>query len=192
VKTAALYARTSTEGQKIGLQLGDLRHVASMRGWKTVEYIDRGVSGATSNRPEFNRMMKAVRQGDHQIVAVWRFDRFARSVAHLITALDEFNTLGVEFYSYCETLDTSTPIGRAMFTVIAAMAEFERSLLRQRIQAGIERAKAKGVKIGRPRRYVNVERAREMLAAGKSQRKVAMALKVPRGTLRRALEREED
>jgi DNA invertase Pin-like site-specific DNA recombinase len=123
----ALYARVSTTDQNCEMQLSDLRRMAESRGFQVVgEFVDRAVSGATDSRPELNRLMSDARRGRFKGVLVWRFDRFARSLKHLVTALKEFRTLGVEFLSHQEAVDTSTPAGRMLFQVIGAMAEFER------------------------------------------------------------------
>ncbi len=187
---AALYARVSTSDQDPGLQVDDLRRLAAQRGWEVVGvFVDHGVSGTKDRRPALDDLMTLVRQGRVDGVVVWRFDRFARSTRHLVEALNEFRARGVEFVSMQEQIDTGTTMGKAMFTVIAAMAELERDIIRERVKAGVDRARAQGRLLGRPRRSVDVEAAVEMLRAGRSQRSVAMALKVPRGTLRGALAR---
>jgi len=188
---AGLYARVSTHhGQDVGLQLDELHQVAAQRGWQVVEvFKDEGISGGTSERPALNHLMAAARSGRLDVIAVWKFDRFARSTSHLLQALDEFRLLGVEFVSLREQVDTSTPMGKAMFTIVAAVAELERDLIRERVVAGLDRARRKGKSLGRPRRDVNVDRALQLLEAGRTQRQIAIAMKVPRSTLRRALER---
>ncbi len=127
----ALYARVSTEGQDPEVQLVALRAHAAQRAWQVVEeFVDRGVSGATERRPALDRLMKAAWAGHFQVVLVWRFDRFARSVKHLVAALETFRSLKVDFISLQEQFDTSTPIGQAMFTIIGAMAQLERDIIR--------------------------------------------------------------
>ncbi len=141
----ALYARVSTQGQDPEVQLVALRAHAAQRGWQVVEeFVDRGISGAKERRPALDRLMKAAWAGHVQVVLVWRFDRFARSVKHLVAALETFRSLHVGFVSLQEQLDTSTPIGQAMFTIIGAMAQLERDIIRERVKAGLERAKARG------------------------------------------------
>ena len=118
----SLYARVSTEGQDPEVQLAALRAHATQRGWEIVEeFVDHGFSGAKERRPALDRLMKAIWMGQFQAVLVWRFDRFARSVKHLLTALEQFRALNVNFISLQEQFDTSTPIGHAMFTIIGAM-----------------------------------------------------------------------
>ena len=185
-----IYARVSTtgNGQDVGLQLDDLRRVADQRGWEIVgEYIDDGVSGAVETRPALDNLMAAARAARIDVIAVWRFDRFARSTRHLLEALDEFRTLGVGFVSVREQIDTSTAMGKAMFTMVAAIAELERDLIRERVRAGVTRAKAKGVRFGRPRRELDLRAAKVLLDQGHSVREAADMLGFPRTTLRRRL-----
>lgn len=150
---AAMYARVSTtgHGQDVGLQLDELRRMASQRGWQVVEYVDDGVSGAKERRPALDLLMAGARAGKIDLVAVWRFHRFARSTAHLLSAMEEFRALGVDFVSQREQIDTSTPMGKAMFTIVAAMAELKRDVLRERVVTGVRRAQAAGKHCGRPR-----------------------------------------
>ena len=187
---AALYARTSTsdKGQDPELQLEDLRRLAEQRGWTVVEeYVDVGVSGTKDARPALDALMDNARRGRLDVVAVWRFDRFARSTQHLLRALEEFRALGVDFVSQREAIDTSTPMGRMVFTMIAAVAELEAALIRERVQAGVDRARRQGKTLGRPRRELDLRAAHILLEQGHSQRVVAEMLSVPRGTLRRRL-----
>jgi DNA invertase Pin-like site-specific DNA recombinase len=133
----ALYARVSTVDQNCELQLRELRDYCHRREWAIAgEFIDHGVSGAKDSRPELNKLMRSARPREFDVVIVWRFDRFARSVKHLVLALEEFQSLGIGFVSYSEALDTSTPIGKAMFTIIGAMAELERNVIRERVEPG--------------------------------------------------------
>lgn len=186
---AALYARVSTSGhgQDVGLQLDELRHVAAQRGWAPVEYVDEGVSGVKDRRPALDRMMADARSGRLQVVAVWRFDRFARDTAHLLAAMQEFNALGVRFVSLREQVDTSTPMGKAMFTIISAISELERDLIRERVVAGVRRAQAAGRHCGRPRVDLDLRPALALLREGRSLKEVSAILKVSRATLRRRL-----
>jgi DNA invertase Pin-like site-specific DNA recombinase len=147
-----IYARVSTldKGQDIELQLRDLRSYAEARGWQIFdEYKDVGESGAKDQRPEFNRLMNNARKRKIDGILVWKLDRFGRSLKSLVTTLEELRGLGVQFVSYTENLDFSTPAGRAMANLIGVFAEFERDLIRERVRAGIQNAKAKGIKVGR-------------------------------------------
>ncbi len=169
----ALYARVSTtgHGQDVGLQLDELRQVARQRGWNVVaEHVDDGVSGAATSRPALDRLMDSARRGHLDLVAVWRFDRFARSTQHLLVALDEFRTLGVDFISVREAIDTSTSIGKMVFTLIAAVAEMEKAVLIERVTAGVRRAQSRGTHCGRPRVTLDVRPAAALAREGPKNR----------------------
>ena len=187
---AALYARTSTldRGQDPELQLEDLRRLAEQRGWTVVdEYVDAGLSGTKDARPALDALMDDAQRGRLDVVAVWRFDRFARSTQHLLRALEEFRAIGVDFVSQREAIDTSTPMGRMVFTMIAAVAELEAALIRERVQAGVDRAKAAGKHCGRPRVELDLRPALAMFAQGHGLKATAGALGVSVTTLRERL-----
>lgn len=187
---SALYARVSTtcHGQDVGLQLDELRQVAAQRGWQVAEeFIDEGVSGGKQSRPALDAMMSSVRAGEVDVVAVWRFDRFARSTSHLLSALEEFRQLDVDFVSVREAVDTSTSMGKMVFTFLAAVAEFEKALIQERVKAGVERARRQGKQIGRPRRDIDLDLARMLRGQGHSFRRVAKMMGVPKSTLVRHL-----
>jgi DNA invertase Pin-like site-specific DNA recombinase len=151
-------------GQNPEMQLRELREYSERRGWEIVsEYIDNGVSGAKDSRPELNRLMTDAYKRRFDAVVCWKFDRFARSVSHLLRALETFKSLGIEFCSFSEQMDTSTPTGKMIFTVLGAVAELERSLIAERVRAGIRNARAKGKKLGRPQAAVTDSRLRELL-----------------------------
>ena len=185
----ALYARVSTDGQDPELQLMALRAHAVNRGWTiTGEFIDQGYSGAKEKRPALDRLMKAAWSGSVQAVLVWRFDRFARSVKHLIKALEQFRSLNVNFISFQEQFDTSTPIGQAMFTIIGAMAQLERDIIRERVRAGLAVAKARGTRLGRPSVRVNAQELTSLKTSGLSLHDMARQLRCSRSTVRRRLQ----
>ncbi|MBP9111502.1 MAG: recombinase family protein [Polyangiaceae bacterium] len=183
-----IYARVSTaRDQSPEMQVRELREIASQRGWQVVaEFVDIGVSGAKDRRPQLDALMKRVRRGV-DIVAVYKFDRFARSVRHLLLALDEFRALGVDFVSARDGVDTSTPTGRFHFQIVGAVGELERELIRDRTLSGIENARSKGIKFGRPRVVVDVEEMCRLRKAGKSIKDIARILRVGAGTIQRAL-----
>lgn len=184
----ALYARVSTKDQSCELQLRDLRGYCAARGITDVrEYVDLGVSGAKDSRPELNRLMDDARKRRIDAVAVWRFDRFARSTKHLLLALDEFRGLGVQFLSYSESLDTGSALGQAIFTILAAVAQLERDLIRDRVTAGVRNARAKGKVLGRPKRIFDIEKVRRLQAQGMSTRAIARELDVAPATIRERL-----
>jgi DNA invertase Pin-like site-specific DNA recombinase len=183
----ALYARVSTHhGQDPEVQLRELRAYAISRGWTiTEEYIDLGVSGSKASRPALNRLMQDAHRRKFDAVLVWKLDRFGRSLQHLVNALAELEALGVAFVSLRDNLDLSTPSGRLMFQIIGAMAEFERSLIQERVKAGLRNAKAKGKKLGRPRAEVDPARVKALRASGASWRVIAEKLGVGLGTAHR-------
>ena len=147
----AIYARVSTSDQSTDPQLLDLRRYVSERGWTSFkEYTDNGISGTTDSRPALNELMNDARKRRFNGVLVWRFDRFARSTRHLILALEEFRNLGIDFVSYQENVDTSSPLGGAIFTIISAVAQLERDIIAERVKAGLRRARANGKQLGRP------------------------------------------
>ena len=184
----ALYARVSTDGQDPELQLMALRAHAVNRGWTIMdEFIDQGYSGAKEKRPALDRLMKVAWAGTVQAVLVWRFDRFARSVKHLIKALEQFRSLNVNFISFQEQFDTSTPIGQAMFTIIGAMAQLERDIIRERVRAGLAVAKARGRRLGRPSVRVNAQELTLLKTSGLSLHEMARQLRCSRSTVRRRL-----
>jgi DNA invertase Pin-like site-specific DNA recombinase len=185
---AALYARVSTHaGQNPDMQLAELREYCTRRGWEVVEeYVDAGISGARERRPELDRMLGACRRRQVDAVVVYRYDRFARSLRQLVNALCEFDSLGIQFISLHEGVDTSTPNGRLVFGIFASIAEFERELIRDRVRSGIAVARAQGKVIGRPRRPVDANRVRELRALGWSWAKIAAELGAGLGTVHRA------
>jgi DNA invertase Pin-like site-specific DNA recombinase len=166
------------------MQMFELREYAERRGWTIVgNYVDSGISGAKDMRPELNRLMADAHKRRFDIVCVWKFDRFARSTSHLLRALETFRALGVEFCSYSEQLDTSTPAGKMVFTVLGAVAELERSLIAERVRAGLRNAKAKGKRLGRPAAQVSDSQIVEMLTAGESMAKIGARLGVSAATV---------
>jgi DNA invertase Pin-like site-specific DNA recombinase len=182
----AFYARISTtnHGQDVTLQTRELRQFALARGWQVAgEYIDAGVSGAKDSRPELNRLMTDAHKRHFDVVCVWRFDRFARSVSHLLRALETFKALGIDFVSFSEQMDTSTPAGKMVFTVLGAVAELERSLIVERVRAGLRNARAKGKTLGRPRVAVDVARIANLRAQGLSWPSIARELGVSVGSV---------
>ena len=191
-KTAALYCRVSTSEQSTAMQRLDLRRYCTERGWLMREYVDVGVSGAKDRRPGLDDLMADARKLRFDVVMVWRFDRFARSTRHLVSALEEFRHLGIDFVSYQENIDTSSPIGRALFTIISAIAELERSIISERVKGGMRRAKAAGKKIGRPSVADALQaQLRQIAQHGtvlKSIRALAADLGVSKSTVHKALQ----
>ncbi len=184
----ALYARVSTTDQSTDSQLLDLRRYVSERGWNIFrEYVDEGISGTKDSRPALNELMNDAKKRRFDVVLVWRFDRFARSTKHLILALEEFRNLGIDFISYQENIDTSSPLGSAIFTIISAVAQLERDIIAERVKAGLRRAKENGKKLGRPKVSIDLEAVEVLQDQGKSLRQIAQLLNVAKSTLYDAL-----
>jgi DNA invertase Pin-like site-specific DNA recombinase len=185
----ALYARVSTanHGQDPEVQLRELRQYASSRGWSIVREYTDVASGSKDSRPALNELMTDAKRRQFNAVVVWKLDRFGRSLRHLVNALAELESSHVAFVSIRDNLDLSTPAGRLMFQVVGAMAEFERSLIQERVKAGLRNARAKGKRLGRPRAFVSDSKVLELRKAGLSWRAVARRLGVGVGTARRAV-----
>jgi DNA invertase Pin-like site-specific DNA recombinase len=187
-----LYCSVSTKDQSCDIQLRDLRAYCAARQLTIArEYVDAGVSGTKDSRPQLDLMMADVRKRKLDVVLCWRFDRVARSTRHLLLALEEFRGIGIQFISYQENIDTGTPLGQALFVIIAAKAELEPGLICERVSAGIRNARAKGKRLGRPRQYVALDRIVELQASGKSLRQIAAELNVGYGTIRDRLQSSE-
>jgi len=182
-KRAAIYVRVSTGEQNAELQLNELTEYAAFRRWETVEIYADKMSGAKDRRPALDRLMTDAKRGMFDVVAVWRFDRFARSTSHLLRALEEFAALGIDFVSLRESIDTSTPTGKMIFTVLAAVAELERSTIRERVIAGQRAAKRRGVRFGRPALEVDTDLALKLRKQGLSWRDISAEVGVPKDTL---------
>jgi DNA invertase Pin-like site-specific DNA recombinase len=182
----ALYARVSTtdKGQDPEMQLRELREYCERRKLEIVrEYVDNGISGSKESRPELNRLMADANRRKFDAVLVWKFDRFARSTSHLLKALETFQSLKIDFVSLTEGIDTSTPVGAMVFTILGAVGQMERELIRERIRAGVRNARAKGKRLGRPKVTVNAAAVASLRAAGRSYRAVATELGVSVGTV---------
>jgi len=182
----AIYARVSTlnAGQDPTMQTRELTEYSQRRGWEIFDtYVDNGVSGKKDSRPQLNRMMEDAHARRFDVVVVWRFDRFCRSVSHLLRALETFNALGIQFVSLCEQIDTNTPTGKLVFTVLGAVSEGERNLIAERVRAGLRNARAKGKRLGRPRKKVDVAQITSLRASGHSWRTIARRLGLSIGTV---------
>jgi DNA invertase Pin-like site-specific DNA recombinase len=186
-RRVATYSRVSTSSQTADNQLLALRAFAAARGWIVTEFTDQGQSGAKEKRPQLDAMLAAVRARRVDVVACVKLDRLARSVHHLVAMVREFEALGVDLIVLDQTIDTTLPAGRLLFHVLAAISEFERDLIRDRVLAGLARARAQGKRLGRPRVAVDLGRVSQMRAAGVSVRGVARALKISPMSVTRAL-----
>src|ERR1700720_3883764 len=181
---AAIYARVSTNsGQDPHMQTRELREYCKRRGWDVEgEYVDAGVSGAKEHRPQLDALLVVCRKRRVDAVVVYRYDRFARSLRQLVNALEEFRSLGIEFISLHEGVDTSTPNGRLVFGIFASIAEFERELIRDRVKSGLAAARSKGKRLGRPRVAVDIAKIRCLRSEGASWPTIAKKLGIGVGT----------
>jgi DNA invertase Pin-like site-specific DNA recombinase len=190
---AALYLRVSTLDQHPETQVHDLRSMASQRQFQIVkEYVDHGISGTRARRPGLDEMMRDARRGRFDIVLVWACDRVARSVKHFLDVLDELNHLNIQFVSFRENIDTSGPLGRAIVVIVGAIAELERSLIVERVKAGMRRARLEGRHIGR--RPLDIDRKAVMRERmnGRSLGQIAKAFNISRASVARIIKEEQE
>jgi DNA invertase Pin-like site-specific DNA recombinase len=184
---AFLYARVSTGEQNEGMQVRELIEFAERRQWETEIFTD-SISGAKERRPGLDQMMGLIRKRKCDVVLVYRFDRFARSTRQLVNALGEFEALGVQFVSLHEAIDTSTPMGKFAFMVFAAIAEFERAIIAERVRSGVAHARSKGVKLGRRKLIVDTDKLAMLRAQGLSLRAIAEQVGISHASVVRALQ----
>jgi DNA invertase Pin-like site-specific DNA recombinase len=187
---AALYARISTlnHGQDPEVQLRELREFCLRRGFTIAhEYVDKGISGSREKRPALDELLADCHKRRVDAVVVYRYDRFARSLRQLVNALEDFRSLGIDFISIHEGVDTSTPNGRLVFGIFATIAEFERELIRDRVRSGLAAAKAKGKQVGRPRVAVDVLRIASLRRLGHSWAEITRDTGTTKGTAQRAI-----
>jgi DNA invertase Pin-like site-specific DNA recombinase len=193
-KRVAIYARVSTDQQSTDNQLRELRAVAERAGWHVVaEFVDHGLSGAKSRaeRPALDRMLKAATRREVDLIAAWSVDRLGRSLQHLLALLTELHAARADLYLHQQALDTSTPAGRALFQMCGVFAEFERSMIVERVRAGVARARAQGKRLGRPTVVDDVvlRRLKRLRARGVGMARCARELGVGLGTVQRACAR---
>jgi DNA invertase Pin-like site-specific DNA recombinase len=181
---AAIYARVSTLDQEPENQLIELRRYLAARGWEpATEYVDRGVSGSKDRRPAIDQLLRDAKRRKFDVVCCWRLDRLGRNLKHLVTCIEEMHALGVAFVSLGEGIDCTTPAGRLQLHILGALAEFERARIQERVRAGLARARAQGVRLGRPRRFIDP--AKLATVATLPERQAARRLGIPRSTLQR-------
>jgi len=185
---AAIYIRISKDQQNSALQRDELPAYCAGRGWPVIETYEDHMTGGNDRRPQLDRLMADARRRKFDVVICWRFDRFARSTSHLLRALEEFQTMGIDFVSLREAIDTSTPAGKMVFTVLGAVAELERTIIRERVIAGQRAARRRGVRFGRPNVDVDVDEVSKLRNSGLSWRAIAAQTGLAKDTLRRALE----
>jgi DNA invertase Pin-like site-specific DNA recombinase len=188
-KSVAIYARVSTKEQNEGLQINELRDFCKVKNLgNVIEFVDRGESGTKISRPRFDKMMKLVRNGEIHTIVVWKFDRASRSTKQLITLLDELKNIKVNFISLREQIDTTTPIGKAMFGFIGILAELERDFISERVKAGMAEATRNGKHIGRPKQ-VNNEEILRLKYEGLKTSQIATQLKISNVYVRKILKK---
>jgi DNA invertase Pin-like site-specific DNA recombinase len=186
-KRVALYVRVSTDGQSVENQKRELEAAAKRHGWNVVSvFSDQGVSGTKESRPAFDKLLLGIQRKDFDVVAAWSVDRLGRSLIHLLGFLGELKAKGVDLYLHQQGVDTSTPGGKALFSMLGVFAEFERAMIVERVHAGLRRAKAQGKTLGRPRVAPEVEsRIRRELGKGTGIKSTARKLGVGVGTVQR-------
>lgn len=189
MKRCGIYARVSTtKGQDPEVQLLDLRHFARQRGWAIVdEFVDIGISGSKDRRPQLDRIMEFARKRKLDVILCWRFDRWARSTKHLVTSLEELKNLGVDFCSYSEQIDTSSPLGKAMFVIVSAVSELEKNILQERVLAGLRKARNLGKKLGRPTVKIKLAELIALRKHGLSNRAIGEKLGISKDSVRNYL-----
>src|ERR1700674_2194087 len=149
---SAIYARVSTFDQEPENQLAEIRRYVAARGWTAVEYVDRGISGAKDRRPALDQLLTDARRRRFDVLVCWRLDRLGRNLRHLVTLIEALQTLGIAFVSLNEGIDATTPAGKLQMHILGAIAEFERARIAERVKAGLQRGRAQGKRLGRPRK----------------------------------------
>ena len=186
MKRIAIYARVSTDRQSTESQLNTLREYIEKREWNLFkEYIDEGFTGSNTKRPAFNEMMADAKKRRFDVLLVYKLDRLSRSLKDLIITLDDLKSTGIDFVSYDNSLDTTTPTGRLIFHVVGSVAEFEREIIKERVKTGLENARRKGKRLGRPPvSSALVEEAKRLRSQGMPYRKIGLQLGIPESTVR--------
>jgi putative DNA-invertase from lambdoid prophage Rac len=180
---AAIYARVSTSDQTCENQLLELRRYCEARGWQAVEYVDTGISGAKDKRPSLDALVNDAKRRRFDVLVCWRLDRLGRNLRHLVTMLEDLNHMGVAFVSLGEGIDCTTPAGKLQLHILAALAEFERERIRERVMAGLQRARMQGKRLGRPKAQLPIDRLQKL--AGLPAHVAAERLSVSRSTVKR-------
>ncbi len=191
-KKVAFYSRVSTDKQTTENQLLELRAVAERNKWVIVEeYVDHGISGAKGRdqRPEFDRLLKDATRKKFDLIASWSVDRLGRSLQDLVAFLSEIHAKKVDLYLHQQGMDTTTPAGKALFQMMGVFAEFERAMIQERVKAGLERAKAQGKKLGRPKVSAETEaHIQKLRGTGMGKLKIARTLGIGVSTVQRVVE----
>jgi DNA invertase Pin-like site-specific DNA recombinase len=191
MKTAAIYARVSTNKQSCDNQLVDLRQIANRNGWVVVsEFVDQGISGAKSDRPGLDALLKDATRRKFDVVMCWDISRLGRSLPHLVSVMEEMRALSVDLFFHQQAIDTTSPAGKLCFQIFGSLAEWERELIRERIRVGLHRARAQGVRLGRPSKMNDSVRSAIVLLRenGMAIKQIAGQLEIGVGTVYKALE----
>ena len=184
----AIYARVSTIDQHTDNQIIVLQKYCDARNYHIeYTYVDKGVSGSKESRPEFDNMMNDAKKRKFDCLLVWKLDRLSRSLRHLLNTLDELNNVGISFICYQDNIDTTTPTGRLMFHMVGAFAEFERSLIQERVKLGLQRAKQQGKVLGRPKIDINPYKIQQLRTQGHTIRAIAIELNLSVGAVHKTL-----
>ncbi len=186
-KRVSIYVRVSTKDQSVEMQLNDLERYSRERGLKIFKIYQDNISGTKDTRPGLSQLMNDAKKRKFDTVLVWRFDRFARSTKHLVNALYEFRSLSIDFISYQENIDTSSPLGEAIFVIVSAMAKLERDIIAERVRGGLRKAKASGKRLGRPKSKFDANKVIEYRKQSKSIRWIANELNLSKGVVQRTL-----
>ncbi len=187
MKKVAIYCRVSTGKQDLSMQINDLRSYSKQRRFEIYrEYCDVA-SGSLAKRPALDELMADAKKRKFDAVLVWRFDRFARSTHHLVTALLEFRSLSTDFISYQENIDTSSPLGEAVFTIVSCVSQLERDIIRERVRHGVKNAREKGKQLGRPKKSYDESQLRTLRASGLSYKKIGERVGLSEGLVHRLL-----
>jgi len=190
MRNVALYCRVSTSKQSCENQLLELRQIADRNGWSIVaEFIDEGVSGAKVQRPALDLLMRAATQRKFDLLMCWDISRLGRSLPHLVQMMEEMRALKIDMFFHQQSIDTSTPAGKLCFQIFGSLAEWEREMIRERIRAGLDRARAHGAKLGRPSKMSDSLRSAVVLRRDKGMaiRQIARQLEVGVATVCKAL-----
>lgn len=187
MKNCSIYTRVSTLDQSCELQIRELKEFAERRGWKVVAVFEEKMSGTTANRPQLKQLQKLVAERKIDVVLTWKLDRLFRSLRDLLSVLQDWSDLGVEMVSLRDNIDLTTSTGRLLMQIVGAFGEFEAALVRERVRAGVENARKKGVKLGRPALEMDVAKIRSLREHGLPIRAIALELGISIGSVQKAI-----
>lgn len=189
MKNCSIYTRVSTLDQSCELQIRELKEFAERRGWNVVAVFEEKMSGTTANRPQLKQLQKLVAERKIDVVLTWKLDRLFRSLKDLLSVLQDWSDLGVEMVSLRDNIDLTTSTGRLLMQIVGAFGEFEAALVRERVRAGVANARKKGVKLGRPSLYLDLEKIGSMRSQGSPIRQIASDLGISVGSVQKAIKK---